>query len=140
MKTTRIVFTLAMLTVFVFFGCQESSELRTILPAELAGNEEVVEYFEALEGVVDEFEKLHKIASDYEKKEEDIDKFTLSDAKFLFKTFREVDFVSLINKAKQIEQSALYLKENLSDEEIETFIETHSDLIERLNELKSQYE
>ena len=140
MKTTKIIFALATLSAFVFWGCQESSELKTILPSELAGNEEVVEYFETLESVVDEFEKIHEIASDYEKKEEDIGKFTLSDAKLMFKTFKEVDFVSLLNKAKQIEQSALYLQENLSDEEIETFIETHSDLIERLNELKSQYE
>lgn len=140
MKSTRIKFTLVILSLFVFFSCQKSTELRTILPEELAGNEEVVEYFVTLESVVDDFEKMHEVLSGYEKKEEDIGKFTLSDAKVMFKTFREVDFVSLLNKAQDLERNAAYLKENLSEEEIDTFMEAHSDLIERLNQLKSQYE
>jgi|SRR5699024_5865358 len=140
MKSIRIKLVLVILSMLVFFSCQDNTELKTILPDEIAENKEVVEYFKTLESVVEDFEKIHEVASGYDIKDMSLSDFTMSDVKAMFRTFKEVDVVSLVRKAKKLEKDTEYLKENMSEEEIEAFTKTYSDLVERMSQLKIQYE
>lgn len=140
MKSSRIKLVLVALSLLMFFSCQDSRELKTVLPEEIAENKEVVEYFKTLESVVEDFEKIHEAASGYNIKDMSLSDFTMADAKAMFKTFKEVDVVSLVRRAKSLERDTENLKESMSEEEIEAFTMAYSDLIERMSQLKSQYD
>lgn len=112
----------------------------TDVPSELQGNSEVVEYFEVLDEVIKEYISLMEEMSEVTKNQGDseVNDFETSMNILSAAATSTTKLAPLMERLNELEAKGEVLKENLSPEELEAFVNSYMKMILRLQEASSK--
>ena len=108
----------------------------TDVPKELKGNDEVAEYFEILDEVIDEYISLieEMAAAAEEAEESDGNDFGAAMNMFSAAASSTMKLAPLMERLEELEAKGEVLKDDLSPEELEAFVNTYTKMLLRLQE------
>ena len=112
----------------------------TDVPSELQGNSEVVEYFEVLDEVIKEYISLMEEMSEVTKNQGDseVNDFETSMNILSAAATSTTKLAPLMERLNELEAKGEVLKEDLSPEELEAFVNSYMKMILRLQEASSK--
>lgn len=119
---------------FILSSCGGGSSSE--VPKELSGNSEVAEYFEILDEVIDEYISLIEEMSEAAKTAENAegDDFGAAMNMFSAAASSTMKLAPMMERMEELEEKGEVLKNDLSPEELEAFINTYTKMLLRLQE------
>tara|TARA_B110000305_G_C19191958_1_gene517010 strand:- start:374 stop:781 length:408 start_codon:yes stop_codon:yes gene_type:complete len=122
------------LTISLLIISCDSKPKGASIPSELSENEQVVVYFETLNEVIDEYVGMIEDLAEASKKNEGETDFASKMSALSSVANSTMKMAPLLEKMEQLEAEGDIMKETLTEQELQAFVDTYAKMLIRIQE------